>query len=450
MHIERHIEIKSSIPLVFKYVADFSNIFEWDSSVVEASRQELSPIQKGSSFFLKYAIAGLTHDVEYKIIEFEENKKVCLQGQAEIFTATDVIEFSPSESGTNVRYVADIELKSKWQDKAFQPVMEKIADNVVLKLKKALESEPYAEKPQVKNLNPLSIPFRFTTPGWKRAKQSFLATPFSPKHILITGATSGLGRSAAFTFAGKNCDLTLIGRSEQKLLQLEQELKQQGYAQKPRIYLCDLQNASETKQVAQKICQESTKIDVLINNAGALFSEPKEINGTERTTIINLVAPWILCHELYPVLKESKGCIINVVSAGMYGAALDLEKLIQPEQNFSGARAYANAKRGTAAFSEYLNHQWQPSGVRIHSMHPGWAHTPGVETSLPTFYKWTRRFLRTPFAGADTMVWLAMTNPSTGGQLWFDRRIQPMHISNSTLKKQPPIKELITLLDTIG
>jgi NAD(P)-dependent dehydrogenase (short-subunit alcohol dehydrogenase family) len=88
---------------------------------------------------------------------------------------------------------------------------------------------------------------------------------------------------------------------------------------------------------------------------------------------------------------------------------------------FDGVVAYAQTKRAEVI----LNELWasQAPEVTFSAMHPGWADTPAVRTSLPTFYRWTRGLLRTPEEGADTVVWLAACPRLTGesGRLWFDR-----------------------------
>ena len=80
-----------------------------------------------------------------------------------------------------------------------------------------------------------------------------------------------------------------------------------------------------------------------------------------------------------------------------------------------------------------LARRWAPDGVLVGATHPGWADTPGVETSLPTFHRLTGPLLRDAEGGADTTVWLAATEPPPdSGLLWHDRRDRPTHLLRKT------------------
>ena len=101
---------------------------------------------------------------------------------------------------------------------------------------------------------------------------------------------------------------------------------------------------------------------------------------------------------------------------------------------YDGAVAYARTKRAQVILTEIWAEALRDRGIVVHSMHPGWADTPGVSASLPRFYKLTKPLLRTPAEGADTIVWLcasAQAGRSTG-QFWHDRRPRPTHRSRRT------------------
>ena len=92
--------------------------------------------------------------------------------------------------------------------------------------------------------------------------------------------------------------------------------------------------------------------------------------------------------------------------------------------------------------------RWQEDGIAVNAMHPGWADTPGVETALPAFYKATKRLLRSPEEGADTIVWLAASTEAgkVSGKFWLDREQHPSHISKRT---QETPRERTQLLETL-
>ena len=95
--------------------------------------------------------------------------------------------------------------------------------------------------------------------------------------------------------------------------------------------------------------------------------------------------------------------------------------------------AYARSKRAQVELLPVLAQRWASEGIVVGATHPGWADTPGVETSLPTFHKLTGPLLRDAESGADTTVWLAATEPAPeSGLLWHDRRHRPTHLLRRT------------------
>jgi hypothetical protein len=92
--------------------------------------------------------------------------------------------------------------------------------------------------------------------------------------------------------------------------------------------------------------------------------------------------------------------------------------------------------------------QWREDGITVNAMHPGWADTPGVESSLQTFYRVTRRLLRSPQEGADTAVWLAAATEAGGvsGKFWLDREQHPSHLFAHTRETPDQRSQLLTTL----
>ena len=110
-----------------------------------------------------------------------------------------------------------------------------------------------------------------------------------------------------------------------------------------------------------------------------------------------------------------------VTSGGMYSQGLDVDHLEMDEDRYKGATQYARAKRAQVELLGLWAERLAPTAV-AHATHPGWADTPGVEASLPTFRKITGPALRTPNQGADTLVWLLWADEpaQTSGKLWLD------------------------------
>jgi dehydrogenase/reductase SDR family protein 12 len=128
-------------------------------------------------------------------------------------------------------------------------------------------------------------------------------------------------------------------------------------------------------------------------------------------------------------------------SGGMYTAELTVNGLQLDAAAFNGSKQYALAKRAQVTLNELWSERVDRRSVVFHSTHPGWADTPGVEESLPTFRKIVGPLLRDAAGGADTMVWLAADDGeplATTGGFWLDRRIRTIHRLRNTRRSDTP------------
>ena len=121
-----------------------------------------------------------------------------------------------------------------------------------------------------------------------------------------------------------------------------------------------------------------------------------------------------------------------VTSGGMYGQKLRPDDPEFRQGDYSPTTAYARSKRAQVELLPVLLRRWGGEGVRVDATHPGWADTPGVQASLPTFRRITGPLLRDSDGGAETTVWLAGADPAETGRLWHDRRPRPTHLLPST------------------
>jgi len=188
----------------------------------------------------------------------------------------------------------------------------------------------------------------------------------------------------------------------------------------------DLSLMADVRALAHRLLDGEPEIHVLINNAAVLpDSRTETAEGLETAFATDLLAPFLLTTLLLPRLRASAPSrIVNVSSGGMYLSGIDLDDLESTGDGYDGSRAYAQAKRGLMLLTEYWAEQLQDAGVVVNAMHPGWADTPGVQDSLPGFYRLMRPLLRTAGQGADTIVWLAAA-PEVGevsGKFWLDRQ----------------------------
>ena len=252
------------------------------------------------------------------------------------------------------------------------------------------------------------------------------------KTVLVTGATSGLGLAAAHALAGLGAGVRLLARSQERADLARREIIDASGNEDVGVYLCDLSSTASVRHAAARIAGEEGRLDVLVNNAGVLAGERAlSADGIELTFATNVLGPFLLTSLLATLLANSAPArIINVSSGGMYTQRIDVDDLQTARHRYDGPRVYARTKREEVILTELWAERLRGEGIVVHAMHPGWAETPGVESSLPRFHKLTRRLLRDPREGADTIVWLACAQEpgrSTGG-FWHDRRRRPTHL----------------------
>jgi hypothetical protein len=128
----------------------------------------------------------------------------------------------------------------------------------------------------------------------------------------------------------------------------------------------------------------------------------------------------------------------------MYSERIRPDDLQFEKGSYTGTASYARTKRGQVILNELWAERFADTGVVVHTMHPGWARTSGVATSLPTFNRVMQPFLRTPEQGADTIVWLASSAEAleSSGRFWFDRQVAPTHIMESTKESDAERQQL--------
>ena len=250
---------------------------------------------------------------------------------------------------------------------------------------------------------------------------------------LITGPTSGLGRATTDALASLGARVVLVGRSEERLAAVRDSLEAahgeaaQGEERFP-IVVADMGSLTSVRAAVSRILETEPRLDILVDNAGAIYPERREgPDGIEATLAVLVIGPFVLVSGLLPLLRNTAGArVISVTSGGMYSQKLVLDDLQSTAEPYSGPRAYARAKRAQVVLVREWARRLRGTGVTINAMHPGWADTPGLAT-LPGFYRAMRPVLRTPAQGADTIVWLAAdpAAAATSGALYLDRRPRP-------------------------
>jgi dehydrogenase/reductase SDR family protein 12 len=249
------------------------------------------------------------------------------------------------------------------------------------------------------------------------------------KVSVVTGATSGLGLVAATELARLGSRVVLLVRDTERGLAVVGAIAARTGSNEVTVVGADMGDLDSVRRAAD-VLRSFAGIDVLIHNAGAL-SRTRQVSpqGIEQTVAAQLIGPFLLTHLLGARLRTAPSRVIFVTSGGMYTEPLHIDSLEMSPDAYDGVTAYARVKRAQVSLVEWWAPQLNHLAITMAAMHPGWADTPGVRASLPTFRRVVGPLLRTPSEGADTIVWLASA-PGAGtppGSLWLDRRQRSPH-----------------------
>ncbi|MEV4423087.1 SDR family NAD(P)-dependent oxidoreductase [Patulibacter sp. NPDC049589] len=255
--------------------------------------------------------------------------------------------------------------------------------------------------------------------------------------VLITGPTSGIGEAAAQDLALLGARVVLLARNTDKAAATQARIAGAVHAADPShtadvaVVRCDVSSLASVRAAVAAIEEQDEHVDVLIHNAGAMPEERTVTDeGFELAFATNVLGPFLLTALLQERLKAAAPSrVITVSSGGMYAQKLDADDPQHQHRKYSPASVYARNKRAQVVLNEQWAERLTRTGVVVHTMHPGWADTPGVEESLPGFHRLTKRILRSPAEGADTIVWLAAASAPMhrSGGFWQDRRARPTH-----------------------
>lgn len=323
---------------------------------------------------------------------------------------------------------------------------------------------------------------KFGRAGFLQARESFVAADLdvdlAGQHHIVTGANAGLGRATAEALARRNAIVHMVCRNKERGEEAAAAVRAAaGPAGEVRLHVVDVSDAKAVRSFAAEWNASGTPVHCLVNNAGVLpNSLARTAEGLESGWATMVMQSYLLTGLLLPsLLRASPGParVINVSSGGQYTVRLDLSdpqctgvahdsadgKAVGSAGSgraFDGRQQYAHTKRAQIMLTELwaekvkaeleleLKKHAAPAagtasasgtgsgssgsgrGVWFASMHPGWAETPGVVTSIPDFAESKRGQLRTPEEGADTVVWLAAAAApvrQASGAFWFDRAL---------------------------
>jgi NAD(P)-dependent dehydrogenase (short-subunit alcohol dehydrogenase family) len=251
--------------------------------------------------------------------------------------------------------------------------------------------------------------------------------------VVITGATSGIGQVAAERLAGMGARVVLVARDRARGAASLSRLLQRGPGLAHRAHYADLSSVADTKRVAAEIAAAEPRVDVLINNAGALFNTRRvTADGLELTFATNHVAYAVLTHGLRgSLVVGAPSRVINTASDAHRGATLAFDDL-QSARGYSGFKVYGRSKLCNILYTRELARRLAGTGVTANSLHPGFVATRFGDQSgglLSYAVRAAKLFAAiSPEKGAQTLVYLA-SSPEvaaiSGGYFYKCKLAQP-------------------------
>jgi NAD(P)-dependent dehydrogenase (short-subunit alcohol dehydrogenase family) len=249
------------------------------------------------------------------------------------------------------------------------------------------------------------------------------------KVVVITGATSGIGSVAAETLAGMGARIVLVARDQARAQAELARLREKAPGVSHSVHYADLSRIADMRRLAAEIASAEPRIDVLINNAGALFGHRTvTADGLEMTFATNHMSYFVLTQGLRErLLASSPARVINTSSDAHKGAKLDFNDL-QSANNYGGFKVYGRSKLANILFTRELARRLAGTGVTANCLHPGFVSTRFGDQSggvLSLLVRVAKNFAITPEKGAETIVFLASSDDVAGvsGEYFYKNRV---------------------------
>ena len=357
--------------------------------------------------------------------------------RAVFLTSLDTITVVGDGSGSVVTYDAELTLNGplRLADPLLGLSFKRIGDRAAAGLIRALDGERVTD-PHRMSLRDVAdavieapVVTSFTRIGYESRKRLDHWTPLdgydlTGQVIVLTGATSGLGKAAANQLARCGAGLVLVGRNAERNEAVVAEMIEATGNDAITQVAADLGDYDQVRALADAVLSEHDRVDVLIHNAGALTSERHDApDGTEATVASQVVGPFLLTSLLLDRLAESAPSrVLTMSSGGMYSAGLTVSGLQMDAADYKGTEQYARAKRAQVTLNEMWAERFGHLGIHFHAMHPGWADTPGVDAALPA----------SPRSWARSCAPLTREPTPSSGSLPLTRRSNPTGCSGST------------------
>lgn len=234
------------------------------------------------------------------------------------------------------------------------------------------------------------------------------------KHILITGATSGIGKETAWALGNLCAHISFTGRHREKDLKVQEELRHETGNQEIHYHYCDLASFESITAFTINFCKSIKHLDILINNAGIWNPEKAStLDGIESHLAVNYLAPFLMTSQLLPLLKNSPSArIINLTSGIHFRGRLNLDDLEFDKRKWRSIDAYTQSKLCNILYTKSLARSLAGTNISINCLAPGWVNT-GLFRNASPFVKISASLMAmSPIKAARSLVHLA-----TAGEL---------------------------------
>ncbi|XP_012718640.2 DHRS-12_like_SDR_c-like domain-containing protein isoform X1 [Fundulus heteroclitus] len=283
----------------------------------------------------------------------------------------------------------------------------------------------------------------------KRFAEKDLEVSVAGRSFMITGANSGIGKAAAMAVAKKGGTVHMVCRNKDKAEEARADIVKETGNKEIYVHILDLSETKKVWEFAEGFKKKFKALNVLINNAGSIMSQ-RDVNaeGLEKSFAVNVLGVYILTKSLIPLLEKSTDPrVITVSSGGMLVQKLRIGNLQSERGRYDGTMVYAQHKRQQVVMTEQLAKTH--TNIHFSVMHPGWVDTPAVANAMPDFHRSMKDSLRTPEQGADTVVWLAISEAATknpSGHFYQDRKVVSAHLPLAWTHSSPLEEQKLMLL----
>jgi NAD(P)-dependent dehydrogenase (short-subunit alcohol dehydrogenase family) len=251
--------------------------------------------------------------------------------------------------------------------------------------------------------------------------------PMAGRTVLVTGATSGIGRATALGLATRGAHVAITGRDRGRTQDADREICAAG-GMKVKVFVADLSCQAQVRRLASEVLDGLPRIDVLVNNAGGYWhTRHVTVGGLERTFAVNHLAPFLLTNLLLDRLERSAPArVVTVASNAHTTGRIDFDNL-QGALSYSGGRAYSQSKLANVLFTYQLAKRMHRSAVTANALRPGVVRTSfGAEdpARIQRLLALVRPVVKSPARGAARSIHLASTPEleQVSGRYFANRR----------------------------